>query len=333
MSSAADVEAVIEAIERSSRIVVIAHSNPDADAYGSSCGLALAIERLGKQVVVHNESGFIPRYKIIPGASEVKLGGWGVLDANDVVIVCDCGAIERVGDTLIPEIKAAPCVINIDHHTSNAHFGHINYVIEGASSTSELVYDIVAALEKRMGRSDILTSECAACLLAGIIGDTGSFRYASTSAKTFLVAHNLVLRGARPEVLTQELFGNHSLSAIKLQAEAMSNLALHYQGAFAEVVVTQDMVMKHKAELLDADSLAERARDIEGVRVSALYKQDKDLWRVSLRSRQGAVDVSAIAQSFGGGGHKPAAAFRWRKDLQTLQSQLREAIAKALHVQ
>lgn len=110
----------------------------------------------------------------------------------------------------------------------------------------------------------------------------------------------------------------------------MSGVTLHDQGMFAEVVVTQEMLKRLGADLLDADSLAERARDIEGVKVSALYKQDVDMWRVSLRSRQGAVDVSSVAQHFGGGGHKPAAAFRWRRDIETLQRELREKIREAL---
>jgi phosphoesterase RecJ-like protein len=110
----------------------------------------------------------------------------------------------------------------------------------------------------------------------------------------------------------------------------MGAIQVHNGGQFAEVVVTQAMLKKHGADLLDSESLAERARDIEGVKGSALYKEDVDLWRVSLRSRGGVVDVSVIAAAFGGGGHKPAAAFRWRKDFATLQQELREAISKAL---
>jgi phosphoesterase RecJ-like protein len=138
-----------------------------------------------------------------------------------------------------------------------------------------------------------------------------------------------VERGARPDVLTQELFATQSLVALRLQSDALGAVTVHQNG-FAEVVVTQDMLKKHGADILDADSLAERARDIEGVKVSALYKQDVDLWRISLRSRRGVVDVSDIAQSFGGGGHKAAAAFRWRKDLASLQERVRAAIEKVL---
>jgi phosphoesterase RecJ-like protein len=117
--------------------------------------------------------------------------------------------------------------------------------------------------------------------------------------------------------------------ALRLQSDALGAVTVHQNG-FAEVVVTQDMLKKHGADILDADSLAERARDIEGVKVSALYKQDVDLWRISLRSRRGVVDVSDIAQSFGGGGHKAAAAFRWRNDLASLQERVRAAIEKVL---
>jgi nanoRNase/pAp phosphatase (c-di-AMP/oligoRNAs hydrolase) len=248
---------------------------------------------------------------------------------DDLLVVVDCGAADRVGDSLVAELRAAPKIINIDHHASNTMFGHINLVVEGASSTSELVFGLLKSCESIFNRADLISSDAAACLLGGIIGDTGSFRYPSTTATTFRVAAELVERGAKPDVLTQELFATQTLVALRLQSEALSNVSVHSNG-FAEVVVTQEMLKKHGADILDADSLAERARDIEGVKVSALYKQDVDLWRISLRSRRGVVDVSAVAQSFGGGGHKAAAAFRWRKDLDSLQEKLREAIAKAL---
>ena len=327
--SSSNLSAVIDAIVASRSIVIVSHTNPDADAYGSSCGLGWCLKAFGKQVVVHNDHGFIPRYRIIPGAEEVVAGPWASLGDEDLLIVVDCGAADRVGDALLTNLKQAPMVINIDHHASNTMFGRLNYVVEGASSTSELVFELMRALEDRHGRKDLITRDAAACLLSGIIGDTGSFRYPSTTATTFRVAAELVERGAAPDILTQELFATQSLVALRLQSDALGAVTVHPNG-FAEVIVTQEMLKKHGADILDADSLAERARDIEGVRVSALYKQDVDIWRISLRSRRGVVDVSAIAQSFGGGGHKAAAAFRWRRDLSTLQNELRAAIAKVL---
>jgi phosphoesterase RecJ-like protein len=327
--SNSELSEIIAAVHASERIVVVSHTNPDADAYGSSCGLAWGLRALGKKVVVHNDHGFIPRYRIIPGADAVVKGGWKAPGAGDLLMVVDCGAADRVGDELLPLLKAAGAVVNIDHHASNTMFGHLNFVVEGASSTSELVFELLKSIEGAEKRSDLIGIEAASCLLSGIIGDTGSFRYPSTTARTFRVAAELVERGARPDVLTQELFATQSLVALRLQSDALGSVAVHRNG-FAEVVVTQEMLKRHGADILDADSLAERARDIEGVKVSALYKQDVDLWRISLRSRRGVVDVSEIAQSFGGGGHKAAAAFRWRNDLSSLQEQLRAAIAKVL---
>lgn len=321
---------VLDLLQSSKRAIVVSHVNPDADAYGSACGLAQGLRAFGLSVQVYNESGYVPRYAVIPGAAQVEKALPREFDSDDLVIVCDCGAIERVGDGFLPIITSAKRLANIDHHTANSLFGHANYVVDGASSTSELVFNLLRALEVRTGRADLITADCAKCLLSGIIGDTGSFRYPSTTAATFRVAAELVDRGARPDILTQELFANLSLAAVRLQADALSAVSLHESGAFAEVVVTQEMLKRVGADLLDADSLAERARDIEGVRVSALFKQDVDMWRVSLRSRQGAVDVALVAQHFGGGGHKPAAAFRWRRDLETLQRELRAKIKEAL---
>jgi phosphoesterase RecJ-like protein len=327
--SNSELSAIIAAVRASERIVVVSHTNPDADAYGSSCGLAWGLQALGKKVTVHNDHGFIPRYRIIPGAEWVLKGAWAQLSERDLLMVVDCGGADRVGDELVPLLNVAPVVVNIDHHSSNTMFGHLNYVIEGASSTSELIFELLKACEVGEQRTDVITLEAAACLLSGIIGDTGSFRYPSTTAHTFRVAAELVERGARPDILTQELFATQSLVALRLQSDALGAVTVHQNG-FAEVVVTQDMLKKHGADILDADSLAERARDIEGVKVSALYKQDVDLWRISLRSRRGVVDVSDIAQSFGGGGHKAAAAFRWRNDLASLQERVRAAIEKVL---
>jgi phosphoesterase RecJ-like protein len=320
---------IIEAVKASGSIAITTHTNPDADAYGSACGLAWGLRALGKEVAVYNDHGFVPRYKAIPGAENVQKGSWGELSSEQILFVVDCGAADRVGDLLVADLRKAPKVINIDHHASNSMFGHLNLVAEGASSTSELIFTLLKSCEKSFGRDDLISTNAAACLLAGIIGDTGSFRYPSTTAATFKVAAELVERGAKPDILTQELFATQSLVALRLQSEALCNVVVHPNG-FAEVTVTQEMIARNNADILDADSLAERARDVEGVKVSALYKQDVDLWRVSLRSRRGVVDVSAIAQSFGGGGHKAAAAFRWRQDLPTLQHNLRDAITKAL---
>lgn len=319
------------------KALVFAHANPDADAYGSSCGLALGLRNLGITTQLFNESGMVERYALLPGVSEVvkDLPDPVSIEDDTVVIVCDCGAAERLGETYLEWFKAPKNVVNIDHHHANTLFGDFNLVAEDASSTSEIIYTLLMHMEQELGslvgeQETAIDTPTATSLLAGIIGDTGSFRYPSTSERTFLAAAELYRRGARPSVIAQELFSSVSLPAVRLQSEAMANIGIQHEGRFAEVVVTQEMVNRLGAQLLDADSLAERARDIKGILVSVLFKQDVDMWRVSLRSRSAEYDVSAIARSFGGGGHKPAAAFRWRKDFETLQAQVRERVGLLL---
>lgn len=319
------------------KALVFAHANPDADAYGSSCGLALGLRNLGIATQIYNESGVVERYALLPGVADVRqeLPALSSIEEDTVVIVCDCGAAERLGESYLEWFRSPKTVVNIDHHHANSLFGDFNLVAEDASSTSEIIYTLLTHMEHELGvlvggTETAIDTPTATSLLAGIIGDTGSFRYPSTSERTFLAAAELYRRGARPSVIAQELFSSVSLPAVRLQSEALANISIEHDGRFAAVTVTSEMVQRLGAQLLDADSLAERARDIKGVIVSALFKQDVDMWRVSLRSRSAEFDVSAIARSFGGGGHKPAAAFRWRKDFTLLQQEVRERVGLLL---
>lgn len=314
----------IAALLRASRsVAILSHYNPDVDAYGSSCGLALTLRGLGLTVTCVNESGIIPRYSFLPGVSEVERTLPSA--TPDLVIVCDCGDIKRVGETLVGQVEAAAKLLNIDHHASNELFGTHNYVHPEASSTSELILHIIDAL----GVS--CTPEVATCLYAGIVGDTGSFRYSSVRASTFEVARRLVEAGASPSGIADAMFSRTSLAAVRLQAEALAGLTTHFDGRFAEVIVPHEQYLKHGASAEDVDALAERARDIEGVQVSALIRSDDGvLWRVSLRSRSPETDVSEVARHFGGGGHRAAAAFRFRRSLDELRPALLTQIERLL---
>lgn len=302
--------------------LVLSHYNPDADAYGSSCALTWALKQLGRQTVCINQHGVVPRYTFIPGVSEivarVPAGDW------DGIIACDCGDLGRVGDDLKPTIAAFKTIINIDHHISNDYFGHYNLVVSNCSSTAEIMYEIIEALGAK------ITPEIATCLFVGISGDTGSFRYSSTTDKTLRIAAQLVANGASPYEIGKEMYGRNSLAAVRLQADAMANLRTDFNARLAYVVVTNEMYKRWGASAEDTESLVERARDIDGVEVSALIRQDADLWKVSMRSVDPKYNVSDIAAHFGGGGHKVAAAFRWRRSLEELESLLLAEIKKVL---
>lgn len=305
------------------RALVISHYNPDADAYGSACGLTIGLRALGIDAHCVNEDGRSERYAYIPGLnlveSEVRSSdGW------DIVVICDCGDLGRVGEKFKPVVTSARQVLNIDHHVSNPGYGTHNLVRDKASSTAELVFEILDLMP------GALTVDAATCLYVGIVGDTGSFRYSSTSARTFEIAAKLVRLGVKSDKVAHAMFSCNPLASVRLQTEAMSGLKILFGGKAAEVVVTNEMYQRFGATREDADNLVERARDIEGVLVSILIKQDREIWRVSLRSSDAACNVSEIASSMGGGGHKMAAAFRWSKSLDELQAILHSKIEEML---
>jgi len=318
-SSSRDFNAVVATLNNCSRFVVVSHFNPDADAYGATSALTLALRKMGKHVLAVNESGQLDRYKSIPIVGEIK----DKLPEAEYDCVCnvDCGDIKRVGDSFAAKIAHYPHSLNIDHHFSNTRFAGINWVEEQLSSTSEMLFYLIKGLGVDIDQP------IAHALMAGIIGDTGSFRYRSTTAKTFEVASALVAAGAVPADIFAALYGSPRVEVVRFQSAALSKLELFEDGRIAMVCVDESMFKDHGASLDDADVLVDRARDIAGVRVSVAIRQADDIWRVSLRSKIEKDDVSSVAQKFGGGGHKMAAAFRWRQDLPTLKMQLLEQLS------
>jgi phosphoesterase RecJ-like protein len=309
-------------------VTVASHYSPDPDAYGSSCGLALALIAGGRHTVkIVNEDGPSKRLGWIPGVERVEPGfDAGIARDKHLLIACDCGDQGRLGDRLAPIVRATfGRVISIDHHATNDFFGDLNYVVPTASSTSEMIL----ALLEAMGSVPI-TKDVAKCLYAGIAADTGSFKYSSTSDATFDAARRLVRYGAVPAEIARELFQRTSVGAMKLHSLAMSKVELFSDGGIAEVVVTKEMVTEAGASPEDGDDLKSVAQSIDGVMVSAVIREYDDLWRVSLRAKTPDYDVAKVAESFGGGGHKAAAAFRWRKSLVELKPLLRKRLEAAL---
>lgn len=311
--------AAVDLIMSSQRIAIVSHYNPDPDAYGSSCGLALAIGALQppkRLVRVFNESGALPGLTFIPGVSEVVSSPGGESSHFDLLCVCDCGDIERIGAGMKAQFSPVKQIINIDHHFSNTCFGSVNIVHETASSASEMVFDLI-----KLAGWPILP-DCAKALYAGISADTGSFKYLSTSAHTFRVAAELVQMGAEPAQIAEELYSDVSAGAVKLQSRVLLGAKFHADGKLCELLASEKDFRESGCGYEEAEGLVERGREISGVAVSVFMRWDGEIWRVSMRSRSDQHDVSQVAREFGGGGHKVAAAFRHRRDLESLRAAL-----------
>lgn len=299
------------------RIGVISHYNPDPDAYGSSSALYLYLKKAGKKTWLINQDSGKTDFSWIPGASEA-ITNWP--SDIETLVVCDCGDRKRIGDELLASMPTSiKLCINIDHHSSNDRFGDATLVDPQVSSTCELIYNLISS-------KDNVSPEVATALLAGVYADTGSFRHSNVKSQTFDVASSLLKAGADHVHVSKNLFSSFSLASVKLQSKALSDMKLLASGKVAWILITPEMIQAANAVLEDAEGLAERARDIEGVLVSAAARFDGEIWRVSLRSKSDKYNVSDVAASFGGGGHKAAAAFRSRKSIQEIENELLEKL-------
>ena len=318
MTIAQDQAALVSEIASLQSALIVSHVNPDPDALGSTFAFAEALELAGKRVAVLNESGLPEDLAFLSGGRtvhrSVPAGEW------DALLVLDCGDAHRVGDSLLPILKDFPLVANIDHHYANSLFGTHNVLCADASSTCEIIFRLLTDLKYA------LTPSIASALYAGLLGDTGSFRYSSCTSETLRVAAQLLDAGARPEVVAQKLYGSTPLSVVRVQSEALSSVSLLAEGKIAYVLITADMFSRANAEPSQVDGMAEKVRDIAGVEIAAYIRQDGPLWKVSLRSVTEELSVASVAERFGGGGHKQAAAFRYRRS----QDELLEALLPEL---
>lgn len=320
-----DIDAVARALKQAKRSVVLSHYNPDADAYGSSCGLALAMRAQGKEVVIVNETGILEGLSFIPGVKDVK----ATLPSGDfdLLIACDCGDEKRLGESFTQELRRFKAIANIDHHRSNPGFGTFTLVDPLASSTSELIFRLLKKLAWP------ITPEIATCLFAGLSADTGSFCFGSTSQQCFEIAAELVSLGANSTEISNSLYRNISLSSIKLFAAAVDKLELLSRNRIAIATITDEMFKRFNANYDDAERFSERVSDIRGIVIGCSIRDQGGVWHVSLRSKSSRVDVGTIASQFGGGGHKAAAAFRCKKALDEFKPRLLQTLERTLDEQ
>lgn len=285
---------VMDRIEATQRFVLTSHARPDGDAVGSVLGCWQVLKAMGKEadVVLADEVPFI--YKHLPFADQI-IHAPAVNGGYDTAILLECDSIQR---TRLGGLEDK-ILINIDHHLSGRPFAQFNWIDPSACATAELVYRIALKAGVK------ITPEMATCLYAAVLTDTGSFCYQGTNERTFALARDLVRAGANPSAIAQQVYFAAPTSKMRLLGAALSNL--HREHALAWMHVTRDQFDRAEAEDEDAEGLVNYALGIAGVEAAAFFREmEEGRFRVSLRSK-GIIDVSKIAESFGGGGHKCAA--------------------------
>ena len=304
MSMKRAIAATVEALRTAQRIVVASHVNPDGDTLGCVLALTHALRALGKEVLPLSADGVPDILAWLPGAEWVETGT--ERRDFDLAVVCDAGALERVGKHVRPVIEAAPQVIDIDHHVADGPFGDIRVLDSRAAATAELVWEVIKALSKAVGR-DLATREVAECLLTGIVTDTGSFRFLNVTPRTFRLAAQLQELGVSPAPIAERVFENRSLASQKLLGRALDSLQVSPDGRVAWAHVTAQDFQDLEATDTETEGIVNHVRAVTGVQVGILFREiPGQKVRLSLRARDGA-DVNKIANVFGGGGHKLAA--------------------------
>ncbi len=263
---------VLQEIRERRRFVVTSHARPDGDGIGSALACAQILRQLGKDAEIVMHDG-VPRiYQSLPFADRVIRTE--SVPPNDAVIIL------------------------VDHHVSGRNFANVNWIDSSVMATAELIY--------RMARlaGVPLDSDMATCLYTALMTDTGSFMFEGTNEHTFAIARELALAGADPAHCARHIYFGHSTAKLRLLGAALANL--HREGSLAWIWVTQEQMERFGAREEDCEGLVNYALSIGDVQVAVFFRELPDgRWRVSLRSK-GEVNVSAVAEHFGGGGHKCA---------------------------
>ncbi len=316
------VDQIISVLKEARTVCIVGHIRPDGDCIGSELGLAMALENAGKEVTVWNEDVVPDKLRFLDPNRRVKKPTSG--GEFDVVIATDCAAFERLG-RCGDHIGARKSFINIDHHASNTKYADLNWVSPREPSTGELIFDLCQWAGWK------ITEPIANCLFTAVSTDTGSFQYPSTTPDTLETAAHLVERGADLGRICQEVYQSFPLSRIKLLRHVYSKFRLTHGDRTAYFWLRQRDYTRAGARTEESEGLIDHIRAIEGVEVALVFEEaGDDLTRVSWRSKNSRIDVAAIAQRFGGGGHKAAAGARISGRPLGVQRRVLSAVKQAL---
>jgi bifunctional oligoribonuclease and PAP phosphatase NrnA len=319
-----DVRAVARAIRANGSFLVVTHENPDGDALGSLLAMSIALRELGKDVVMYL-SGRAP-----------TPGEYGFLDLSGlrralpddleerVLLALDCASERRIGPDS-ETVQRARSVVNVDHHHDNTRFGDLNLIVDDASSTAEIVRDLLASLDVQ------LSPDIAEALYVALVTDTGRFQYSNTTPKALRLAADLVEAGADVHGIFRLVYETVQFAKLKLLARALGRAELYENGRLVVTYLLKEDFAEIGAEEPYSEGIIDYLRSVEGSEMVALIREpprdEGPARRISLRSSRDEVDVSAVARAAGGGGHRQAAGFSSELEIPEIVAFLRREFA------
>jgi phosphoesterase RecJ-like protein len=313
-------EQVLDELRSAERFLLVTHENPDGDALGSLVATHGILKAMGKDVLMYLSERDFPlpyEYRFFAFDDLVTAPPPDVADRT--IVFLDCGNADRS-----PIEVPGAHVINVDHHHDNTRFGNVNHVVDDASCTAEIVWDLMGGLGVE------LTREIADALYVGLVTDTGRFMYESTGRLAHIMAADLIDHGVDVEEIYRHLYEGTPFAKVELLGRALQRVQRFDAGAITFTYVTLADFEETGAEESYTEGIVDHLRAVEGTKVAAVVRERPYGRKASLRSTDGAVDVSAIARAQGGGGHRRAAGFSTELEIEQIVAFLRAAVGEQL---
>jgi len=300
------IQSLKKKIEESSEIVIVTHLSPDGDAIGSSLGFAHFLKFLKKKVtiIVPNAlPGFLkwmPDSRKIINYQEQQTFAEGLIAGTDLIIALDFNELSRIGDVANAVKNSSAYKILIDHHLNPAGFADLIISHPQMSSTSEMIFRVIC----RMGYFTDISEECAECIYAGMMTDTGAFTYNSNSPETYNIVSELIRKGINKDKIYNKVYNNFTADRFRLMGYALNEkMKIYPEYGTALIFLTLDELNRFHYKKGDTEGFANIPLSIKGIVFSVFVKEDTDRIKLSFRSR-GLFPVNEFASNhFGGGGH------------------------------
>ncbi|MDO8626290.1 MAG: bifunctional oligoribonuclease/PAP phosphatase NrnA [Candidatus Magasanikbacteria bacterium] len=300
------------ALGKAKKIVIIPHQHPDADALGAATALFEYLNNLNKDVHIYCFTESSPKLHFMPHREHLKIdpeiftdftNADGLISKPDVIIVVDSGDLRYAG--VYEHLKNHQAtIINIDHHITNEHFGHINLVIPTASSTCEIVFNFFKH------NHVLINKKMATSLLSGVLTDTGNFTNSATSASALAATSELLRAGGDYTHVNDAVVRNKTIPTLKLWGKIFSRLTHHEPMKLTYTYFTQADLVEHNLPDSETEGIANFLNNLENTDIALILKETSDgQIKGSLRTTKDGIDVAAMAKKLNGGGHKKAAGF------------------------
>ncbi len=312
------------------KIVIIPHKNPDGDAIGSCLGLSHYLKKMNHVVTVISPNSYPDFLKWVPGEKNVLNFDYNVdkateiINTADLIFTLDFNDLYRV-DNMKPVLETSNTdFIMIDHHQQPGDYAKFTYSDATMSSTCEMVYNFIHF----MGHTDKIDADIATCLYVGIMTDTGSFRYSSTTSNTHRVIANLIDKGAKNTDIHNSLYDTNSINKLHLLGCALKNLVQINELNTAYISLTREELKTYDFKKGDTEGLVNYGLSLQGVKFAVIFIEDiqENYIKMSLRSK-GDFSVNDFARKhFNGGGHINAAGGRSDFSMQETIKKFKEII-------